>query len=120
MKGDVKLDNNGGFVQIALNLSNEVIKQAKNYQGITFDVLGNNEAYNLHLRSDDLWLPWQSYRASFTAKPQWQTIRIPFSEFEPYRTFTSLDLGELTRIGFVAIGREFAADLCVANIGLYR
>jgi hypothetical protein len=120
MQGDVKLDNNGGFVQIALNLSDEAVKEAKNYLGISFDVLGNNEDYNLHLRSDELWFPWQSYRATFNATPQWQSIQIPFSEFKPYRTSTRLDVNELERIGFVAIGREFSADLCVANLRWYR
>ncbi|HEY9050078.1 MAG TPA: CIA30 family protein [Gammaproteobacteria bacterium] len=120
MQGEVKLDNNGGFVQIALDLSDSVLKNITDYQGITLDVFGNDEAYNIHLRSDDLWLPWQSYRITFNATPKWQTLRIPFSEFKPYRTNTSLDISELTRIGLVAIGREFNADLCVASVGLYR
>ncbi len=120
MQGEVKLDNNGGFVQIALNLSDTILKDITDYQGITIDVLGNDEAYNLHLRSDDLWLPWQSYRMTFNATPKWQTLRIPFIEFKPYRTNTALNISELTRIGFVAIGREFTADLCVARVGLYR
>lgn len=120
MQGDVKLDNNGGFVQIALDLSDQVLTEAADYQGITFDALGNDEAYNIHLRSDDLRLPWQSYRATFRATHQWQTIRIPFSEFEAYRTTSSLDVSALIRVGFVAIGRAFSADLCITNIALYR
>jgi hypothetical protein len=120
MQGDVRLDNNGGFVQIALNLSDEVIRQAPAYQGISFDILGNGEDYNLHLRTDGLWFPWQSYRATFNATADWQTVRIPFSEFKAYKTFSKLDTGELSRIGFVAIGREFTADLCITNIALYR
>ena len=120
MQGDVRLDNNGGFVQIALNLPDEVIRQAPAYRGISFDVLGNGEDYNLHLRTDGLWFPWQSYRATFNATADWQTVQIPFSEFKAYKTFSKLDTSELSRIGFVAIGREFTADLCITNIGLYR
>ena len=26
-------------------------------------VYGNNQGYNLHLRTGDVWLPWQSCRA---------------------------------------------------------
>jgi hypothetical protein len=120
MQGDVRLDNNGGFVQIALNLSDEVVRQAPAYRGISFDILGNGEDYNLHLRTDGLWFPWQSYRATFNATADWQTVRIPFSEFKAYKTFSKLDTSELSRIGFVAIGREFTADLCITNIRLYR
>jgi hypothetical protein len=120
MQGEVRLDNNGGFVQIALDVSDDVLKNIQNYQGITLAIRGNNERYNIHLRSDDLWFPWQSYRASFSATPQWQTLRILFSEFKPYRTSTALDISELTRIGVVAIGREFDADLCLGKVGLFR
>lgn len=120
MKGEVKLDNNGGFVQIALNLSDAVLKNITDYRGITLDVLGNDEAYNIHLRSDDLWFPWQSYRISFQATTEWQTLRIPFSNFKAYRTYTALDISKLTRIGLVAIGREFNADLCLSRVGFFR
>lgn len=120
MKGEVKLDNNGGFAQIALNLSDTVLKNITDYRGITLDVFGNDEAYNIHLRSDDLRLPWQSYRISFKATAEWQTLRIPFSNFKPYRTDTALDISKLTRIGLVAIGREFNADLCVARLALFH
>ena len=83
------------------------------------DVYGNDEAYNLHLRTDDLWLPWQSYRATFQAPAHWQTVQLPFSDFTPYKTSKTLDLGELERIGVVAIGRAFRADVCVARLGFY-
>lgn len=51
---------------------------------IELEVAGNNESYNLHVRTTDLWLPWQSYRSSFIVTQDWQTIRIPFSSIEPY------------------------------------
>jgi hypothetical protein len=120
MQGDVKLENNGGFVQIALDLPDDVVNAAPAYRGISVDVLGNTEDYNIHLRTDDLWFPWQAYRATFTATSEWQTIQIPFSEFKAYRTFSKLDTSALTRIGFVAIGRAFTADLCITSIQLYR
>lgn len=120
MQGEVKLDNNGGFVQIALSLSDTVLKNITDYRGITLDVLGNDEAYNIHLRSDNLWFPWQSYRNTFQATTEWQTLRIPFRDFKPYRTDAALDISKLTRIGLVAIGREFNADLCVARVGFFR
>ena len=96
LRGQVSLENNGGFVA------------------------GNGETYNLHLKTADLWFPWQSFRASFEASSEWRTVRIPFEQFEPYRTRAELDLQALRRIGIVAIGRAFEADLCVSRLVFYR
>ena len=71
-------------------------------------------------RTADLFLPWQAYRASFQTQTGWQTVHLPFSEFTGYRTRTALDTGRLKRLGIVAIGRAFEADLCVAGVALYR
>ncbi|MFO8024302.1 CIA30 family protein [Thiohalophilus sp.] len=120
MQGDVSLENNGGFVQIGLDLSNEVLRDVSAYTGLMLEVYGNNEQYNVHLRTADIWLPWQSYRATFTATPQWQTIFLPFADFEPHRISTEFDITHLERIGLVAIGRQFRADLCIGKIGFYR
>ena len=65
-------------------------------------------------------MPGQSYRSSFRAIPGWQTLRLPFSGFTPYRIRSALDLARLERIGLVAIGRAFEADLCVAKVAFYR
>jgi hypothetical protein len=119
LRGDIRLENSGGFVQAALDVKAATALDASAYQGILLDVYGNNEVYNLHLRTEDVWLPWQSYRASFHAAAGWRTIRLPFSGFEGYRVGTSLDLEHLERIGIVAIGRAFKADLCVASLALY-
>lgn len=119
MQGAVSLENNGGFVQIALNLSDQVIASVTEYEGILLQVYGNGEEYNLHLRTEDINLPWQSYRASFMARPEWRTLKLPFDAFMPYRINKALDIRRLERIGIVAIGRAFNADLCVGNVGLY-
>ena len=46
-------------------------------------------------------------------------MRLPFTGFEGYRISAPLDLEQLERIGIVAIGRAFRADLCVAGLALY-
>jgi hypothetical protein len=120
MRGDVTTENNGGFLQIALSLSEQGAFDASGYTGVEIEVAGNNELYNIHFRTDGLWFPWQSYRVSFTAESDWQTYRIPFSELEKYKTFHSFSQHEIKRIGLVAIGREFQADLCLAAIGFYH
>ena len=120
MRGQVSTANNGGFVQMALDLAGDRQFDASAYDGIELVVAGNNERYNIHLRTSNLWLPWQSYRASFVAEPQWRTIRVPFSDFEAYRTSGRFRPEHLIRIGLVAIGREFEADLCFGGLLFYR
>ncbi|MGC2823456.1 MAG: CIA30 family protein [Pseudolabrys sp.] len=96
MRGDVSLENKGGFVQIAIDLMPEgKAKDASNWAGVELDVFGNGEEYNIHLRSDDLTQPWQSYRQSFRAGPQWQTVQFRFQDFTPYRTDIALDVRRL-------------------------
>jgi hypothetical protein len=120
LRGEVRLENNGGFVQAALDLSSGPAFDASGWSGLVLDVYGNGEQYNLHLRTSRVWLPWQSYRAAFNAQPRWQKVHLPFTGFTAYRIGAELDLKKLERIGIVAIGRAFRADLCVANIALYR
>jgi len=120
LQGDVSLANSGGFIQAALDIGATAAADASSYAGLLLEVYGNDQEYNVHLRTDDVWLPWQSYRASFRAPGRWQTVRLPFDQFTAYRIGKKLDLEHLERIGLVAIGRAFTADLCVAQIGLYR
>lgn len=119
LAGEVSLLNNGGFMQASLDLDADGLLDASRYAGIEIDVFGNNENYNLHLRSADTRIVWQSYRASFQAPPRWQTLRLPFVSFQPYRTEKPLDLSKLRRLGVVAIGREMRADICIARLSLY-
>jgi hypothetical protein len=120
LRGDVRLENNGGFIQAALDVEDTEAADASDYHGLLLKVYGNNQEYNLHLRTGDVWLPWQSYRASFKAPARWQTVRLPFAEFIGYRIGKKLDLKRLERIGLVAIGRAFAADLCIGELALYK
>jgi hypothetical protein len=119
LTGEVSLENNGGFIQMALDLSRDGLLDASAYSGLRLLVRGNGEVYNVHLRNPDTVRPWQSYRASFKAPESWQEIQLPFVQFKPYRLDVPLDVSRLRRLGIVAIGRPFQADLCVAEISLY-
>ena len=119
MRGAVRLENNGGFVQIATSLSAEEATAFARHTGIALEVYGNGETYNVHLRTEAMQRPWQSYRASFRAEPTWQTVQLPISSFEPHRVDGALEPGAVRRLGLVAIGRAFAPDLCVARVWLY-
>jgi len=50
------------------------------------EVAGNGKRYNLHPCTSTQWLSPQSCRASFVAGAEWGAIRIPFREFEAYRS----------------------------------
>lgn len=119
MSGDVNLIRNGGFIQMGLDLGRAGVLDAGEFSGIEIEVHGNGETYNLHLRSGDTRIVWQSYRSSFTAPPEWRTLRLPFSDFLPHRIGIPLDPSRLCRLGVAAIGREMSADICVGRIGLY-
>lgn len=121
LTGDVRLENNGGFVQMSLDLSDaQDVLDASAFTGLALTVYGNDESYSAHLRTTDAVRPWQSYRAHFPAAPCWQTLQLPFADFRPHRLDAPLDLRRLRRLGLVAIGRAFEADLAVADIRLYR
>ena len=52
MRGDVSLENNGGFVQIALDLSPDgAIVDASAWSGIELDLFGDGEEYGVPLRT---------------------------------------------------------------------
>ncbi len=119
LTGEVSTLNNGGFIQASLDLDATGHLDARAYRGIEIDVYGNAETYNLHLRSADTRIVWQSYRASFQAPPRWQTVRLPFAELQPYRIEKPLDLSRLRRLGLVAIGRDMQADFCFARVSFY-
>ncbi|WP_297186401.1 CIA30 family protein [uncultured Porticoccus sp.] len=120
MSGRVSLENNGGFLQMALDLSgDQSAVDAGAWQGIELDVCGPAEEYAVHLRTTELSRPWQSYRQPFEVKPEWQTVRLPFNDFVAHRTETPLNLGKLKRIGLVAIGRAFEADLALSGLRFY-
>lgn len=121
MRGDVRLENNGGFVTIGLDLADRgEAFNANDYDGVYLWVYGNGEDYSLHLRTPAARRPWQSYRAGFEATTEWREVRLPFSEFEGYRIDDPLDTEALRRLGIFGVGRAFAADLAVAEIGFFR
>jgi hypothetical protein len=121
LTGDVRLENNGGFIQAALDLSpSGKTLDASGYTGLRLVVRGNGERYSVHLRTPDNVRPWQSYRAHFIAGSDWVTVDLSFSAFLPHRLDVPLDITRLKRIGLVAIGRAFFADLAVSELGFYR
>lgn len=121
LRGEVRLENNGGFVQVALPLEQGGIPlDARAYRGLRLLVWGNGETYRLHLRTANCRRPQQYYWAPFEAHPSWQGVDLPFAAFQPKWLEALLNLEGLTRLAIVAYGRAFSADVAVARVGFYR
>ena len=120
MTGRVTRDSGGGFIQMAMYLGGRGDAfDASAYSGLEFLVYGNNEDYNIHIRTTDVRWHSQSYRATFYAEPRWQTIRLPWDAFEANQIEIPLDISGIQRIGLLGWMREFEADLSVGEVALY-
>lgn len=121
MRGNVSLENNGGFIQVALTLQDGGGPfDAGPYKGVRIRARGNGDEYYIHLRTSRSRLPWQYYSAPFTAGDSWRQIDIPFESFAPQNLSSALDPSELVRIAVVGAKKAFAADVAVARIEFYR
>lgn len=122
LRGSVSLENNGGFIQVALPLRRDRGSlDAGEFDGVRLQVRGNGEpGYYVHLRTADTRLPWQYYQAGFSAGPEWTDVRIPFSDFVPQSLDRKLDPRRLVRLGIVAAKRAFDADVAVCHVSFYR
>lgn len=117
LTGEVSLENNGGFIQMAADLPQD--HGAAAHEGIEIMIRGNGATYDLRLRTTALTRPWQSYRAPIQAPQDWTRIRVPFAALKANKTDAPFDPAELRRLGIVAVGRAFEVDVWVAEIGFY-
>lgn len=76
--GHVSLENNGGFASIQLNTR---IKLAKEHKYIVLRIKGDGKAYEFRMKSEIS--QYESYVHSFATSGEWQTIKLPISEFYP-------------------------------------
>jgi len=121
LRGQVSLENQGGFIQAALPLVRQGgAFDAGAYQGIRLWVRGNGAEYYVHLRTEDTRLPWQYYEAAFETGPDWTRVDIPFSAFTAENLAAALATGKLKRLAVVAAKKAFAADVAVARIEFYK
>jgi len=123
LQGQVRLENNGGFIQARLPLEIEGRRfDASDWEGIQVTARAKPGAYYIHLRTRATWLPWQYYGAQIPldGDPDWVTAQIPFSAFEGESTRRSFDSSSLKSIAVVAFGEAFEADLEVIELSFYR
>lgn len=121
LEGSVSLDNNGGFIQVALDLAEERRGlDARSFSGVAITLRGDGGALAINLRTADLRYPWQSYRHRIASSAGWETYRCPFAGFEANRTDRPLDSGRLRRIGLIAIGEARRVDVAISDLRFYR
>ncbi len=121
LRGAVRLENGGGFVQMGLDLAEDGGRlDLGAYERFRLLVVGNGAAYGLHLRTDDCERPWESYRATFVAPkaPAW--VEIGFDDLTPHRLDARLDTTRARRLSLIAIGRAFEAGLGLGRIEAER
>jgi hypothetical protein len=119
MRGQVRLENRGGFIQARLPLEEGGgTFDARQWRGITIRARGRSGAYYIHLRTSQNWMPWQYYRAPIAVSEDWQEQFISFDVFEGRSTWRGMDPGALKSLAIVAYGEAFEADIDVARIEL--
>ena len=118
LTGQVSTKNNGGFIQVRTRVDPN---QAVGKSGIKIKVKGNGDIYYLHVRNASARLPWQYYTASFQTSEKWKDITISFDEFEKSATLMPRQLkpGSIKTIGLVAYGKDYEADVSIANLEFY-
>lgn len=117
LRGQVRLENRGGFIQARLPLGPAGgTLDASRWHGIRLTVRGSPGPYFLHLKTRQLWLPWQYFRARIAVQADWREQFVPFSTFEGVATGKSLDVRSLKTIAIVAYGEAFMADVDVAQL----
>jgi hypothetical protein len=133
LTGNVRTDNNGGFIQLrtSTSLSNKPLmfkllhnskKDGKKLQGIRLKVKGNGEKYHIFIQTTIFYrLPTGYHIATFDTGPNWKMVEIPFNKFKTLKNDkdSNIDAKEIKTFGIVAYGRDFTSDLSVSSIEFY-
>lgn len=115
--GHTRLDNNGGFVQMRFDIEPSCLRP--DYRGIFIELYGSVHDYNLHVKTNQLSRPWQSFRCILAVEPQWTRFIVPYAQLQAHRTDAELDPTKIRSIAVVAIGQAFAVDVCVRRLGFF-
>ncbi|NUB45668.1 CIA30 family protein [Fertoebacter nigrum] len=118
MTGRVSTENNGGFIQMQMELRES---PPEGTTGVRLIVRGNDQPYFVHLRTRGTILPWQYYQAGFDVTNGWAEVRLPFAAFAPSGVMLRDVLREssLRSVAVVAFGRNHAAKIDVREVGFY-
>ena len=118
LSGRVSTANNGGFIQMRIDLPSVPPPDTK---GVRLIVRGNDQRYFVHLRTGGTFLPWQYYQAGFEAAGEWAEIRLPFTSFKasgPLLRKTPR-AQSIKSFGIVAFGRDHVAQIDVRQVAFF-
>lgn len=80
-KGNVSLENNGGFASLRSPVKNYNFEK---FYGIELKIKGDGKRYSISMK-ETTYFTGYFYTTSFeTKKDEWLTIKIPFDEFKLY------------------------------------
>jgi len=118
MTGRVSTENNGGFIQIRMELS---APPPKGSVGLRLVVRGNDQRYFVHLRTSGTLLPWQYYQAGFEVTQEWAEVRLPLTVFKASGQLLRAvpKAQSIKSVGVVAFGRDHEARIDVREVGFY-
>ncbi|MBT5407337.1 MAG: hypothetical protein HOL25_00365 [Gammaproteobacteria bacterium] len=133
LSGNVRTDNNGGFIQLrtSTSLSNKPMmfkllhnsnKEGKKLKGIRLKVKGNGEKYHVFIQTTIFYrLPTGYQIATFDTSPNWETVEIPFNTFKKLKDNidSNISAKDIKTFGIVAYGRDFRSDLSVSSVEFY-
>ena len=118
-KGNVSIENNGGFSSIQLNLDG--VKTVKN-QVIELQLKGDGSLFQFRIKATKY--DRHSYVYDFKTTGQWETILIPLNKMYPsFRGYTldipNFNQSQIERIGFLKASKiNSAFQLEIKSISL--
>ena len=118
LKGNVSLENNGGFIQVRKLVD---VPISKNIKGIQLKSRGNNENYFIHLWTKFTLLPWQYYQLSFKVTDKWKTYNLNISEFSRSGSLLPkvINPGHIKSIALVAFGKKYDVIVDLSEIKFF-
>jgi hypothetical protein len=118
LTGRTSLENNGGFVQMKLDIGPSW--SGADYKGLFIELCGAAHEYNLHVKTAQLEKPWQSFRCALQVRSQWTRFIVPYEQLHAHRTNAELEPAGIKSVAVVAIGAVFDVDVCVRRFGFFR
>jgi hypothetical protein len=119
LRGRVRLENNGGFIQARLPLAERgEVLDGRDYDAFRVELRGAPGAWYLHLRTPDCRRPWQYYRAELPITESWTSVTVPLDSFSGKCMTDTPDRARLTSIAIVAYGEAFDADIEIGRMEL--
>ena len=115
LSGNVSTENNGGFIQIRMDLNKINLDKTKSIKLIA---KGNKQKYFVHLRTTGTFLPWQYYQAAFDVEEDFKEFILPIEDFKRSGSLMlkKVNPKKITSIGLVAYGRDYEAELAIKEV----